>query len=71
MPKKALIAWGGWEGHTPEQSANVVRTLLERNGFDVTLGQGTAIFADPELASFDLIGPSSRCRRSKRPSCRT
>lgn len=57
MPKKALIAWGGWEGHTPEQSANIVRTLLERNGFDVTLGQGTAIFADPELASFDLIVP--------------
>ena len=29
MPKKALIAWGGWEGHTPERSANVIRALLE------------------------------------------
>ena len=57
MPKKALIAWGGWEGHTPERSANVIRALLERNGFAVTLGQGTAMFADPELASFDLIVP--------------
>ncbi|MBZ9775702.1 ThuA domain-containing protein [Mesorhizobium sp. CO1-1-8] len=57
MPRKALIAWGGWEGHTPGQSAKIVRTLLERNGFDVTLGEGTAMFADPELASFDLIVP--------------
>lgn len=57
MAKKALIAWGGWEGHTPERSAEIVRKLLERNGFDVTLGEGTAMFADPELPSFDLIVP--------------
>jgi type 1 glutamine amidotransferase len=57
MAKRALIAWGGWEGHTPERSAKIIRALLERNGFDVTLGQGTAMFADPALASFDLIVP--------------
>ncbi|RVD46377.1 MAG: hypothetical protein EOS30_20785 [Mesorhizobium sp.] len=57
MAKKALIAWGGWEGHTPERSANVVRDMLERNGFAVTIGHGTAMFADPDLASFDLIVP--------------
>ncbi|WP_095091107.1 ThuA domain-containing protein [Mesorhizobium sophorae] len=57
MPKKALIAWGGWQGHTPEQSAKIVRTLLEGNGFDVTLGEGTAMFADPKLSAFDLIVP--------------
>ncbi|TGW05379.1 hypothetical protein EN788_47795, partial [Mesorhizobium sp. M2D.F.Ca.ET.145.01.1.1] len=57
MAKKALIAWGGWEGHTPERSANVVRDMLERNGFTVTIGHGTAMFADPDLASFDLIVP--------------
>jgi type 1 glutamine amidotransferase len=57
MPKKALIAWGGWQGHTPEQSAKIVRTLLERIGFDVTLGEGTAMFADPKLSAFDLIVP--------------
>jgi len=34
-----------------------VRTLLERNGFDVTLGEGTAMFADPKLSAFDLIVP--------------
>lgn len=57
MSKKALIAWGGWEGHTPERSAGIVRNMLERHGFAVALSQGTALFANPELASYDLIVP--------------
>lgn len=55
--RKALIAWGGWEGHTPERSANIIREMLERNGFEVRIGQGSAMFADPELGKFDLIVP--------------
>ncbi len=55
--RKALIAWGGWEGHTPERSANIIRDMLERNGFEVSIGQGTALFADPDLGKFDLIVP--------------
>ena len=35
IKKKALIVWGGWEGHTPERSATVVRGMLEKHGFDV------------------------------------
>lgn len=57
MPKRALVTWGGWDGHTPERSANIVRELLQRNGFDVRLEQGTSPFADPELGAFDLIVP--------------
>ena len=53
----ALITWGGWEGHTPERSANIIREMLEQNGFEVSLGQGTAPFADSELGKFDLIVP--------------
>jgi hypothetical protein len=55
--RKALIAWGGWEGHTPERSANIIRDMLERNGFDIRIGHGTALFADPDLGKFDLIVP--------------
>jgi uncharacterized protein len=55
--RKALIAWGGWEGHTPERSANIIREMLERNGFEVRIGQGSAMFADPDLGKFDLIVP--------------
>ena len=35
--KKALIVWGGWEGHTPQQSADLVRGMLDGHGFAVTV----------------------------------
>jgi uncharacterized protein len=55
--KTALIVWGGWEGHTPERSAAVVRAMLERNGFAVRVENATKAFADPAIASLDLIVP--------------
>lgn len=55
--KTALIVWGGWEGHTPEASATVMKTSLEAAGFDVTMDASTETFADPNLARFDLIMP--------------
>ena len=58
MAKMALIAWGGWEGHTPERSAEIARGLLASHGFDVTVVNGTSIFADPDLSRFDLIVPA-------------
>ncbi|MET3899821.1 type 1 glutamine amidotransferase [Devosia sp. UYZn731] len=35
--RKALVVWGGMELHTPERSANVVRDLLQAEGFAVTV----------------------------------
>jgi uncharacterized protein len=58
MKKQALIVWGGWDGHTPERSANIVRELLTENGFDVRLETETSAFADPDLGRFDLIVPA-------------
>ncbi|MCJ8323943.1 MAG: ThuA domain-containing protein [Rhizobiales bacterium] len=55
--KTALIAWGGWEGHTPEASANVVKNMLEKHNFKVTVEAGTQAFAKPNLGEFDLIVP--------------
>jgi uncharacterized protein len=55
--KTALIVWGGWEGHTPELSANIARALLEANEFDVVLENNSAAFADPDLKRFDLVVP--------------
>ncbi len=57
MSKRALVAWGGWEGHEPRQSAEVVASYLRHDGIDVTLVAGTAAFANPDLATFDLIVP--------------
>lgn len=55
--KQALIVWGGWEGHTPEQSAAVVADILRANGFAVTVSDTTAAWADPNLGAMDLIVP--------------
>jgi len=57
MTKLALIFWGGWEGHTPERSAILVKAMLERNDFTVRLETGTKVLTDPELGKFDLIVP--------------
>ena len=55
--KKALIVWGGWEGHTPERSAIVVRGILDRNGFDVRVETSTAAYADKAIHDLSLIVP--------------
>ena len=55
--RQALIVWGGWDGHTPEQSAAVVAGLLRGNGFVVTVSPTTAAYADPGLGAMDLIVP--------------
>jgi uncharacterized protein len=55
--KKALICWGGWEGHTPERSTDVARDLLEKNGFHVRVEKGTAALADSAIHDLSLIVP--------------
>ncbi len=55
--KSALIAWGGWDGHTPEQSAAVVAAMLRAHGFAVTVTEGTGAFGDAGLPRYDLIVP--------------
>ena len=35
MPNRALIVWGGWEGHEPEQVADLFAGMLESEGFEV------------------------------------
>jgi type 1 glutamine amidotransferase len=55
MKKRALIPWGGWAGHRPEEGANIVAQILSDDGFDVTLTPDYAAFAD--AATFDLVVP--------------
>ena len=57
MSKSALIVWGGWEGHTPERSANLVRDMLTGHGFEVTVDTTTEAFTDPDLGAHSLIVP--------------
>jgi type 1 glutamine amidotransferase len=55
MKKRALIPWGGWAGHRPEEGANIVAQILSDDGFDVTLTPDYAALA--EAATFDLVVP--------------
>jgi uncharacterized protein len=57
MVKSALIVWGGWDGHEPEQCAHIVRDMLTEEGFSVTIKTETAAFADPGLKDLSLIVP--------------
>jgi type 1 glutamine amidotransferase len=55
--RQALIVWGGWDGHEPEEGARVVKAMLEEEGFGVRVETTTAVFADPEIADLSLIVP--------------
>ena len=55
--KKALVAWGGWEGHAPQESSEITRTMLENNHFAVDVVEGNKAFRDPDSSRYDLILP--------------
>ena len=55
--KRALIAWGGWEGHQPKECADIVAGLLRGQGLAVEVEKTAAVFGDLELSRFDLIVP--------------
>lgn len=55
---KALIVWGGWDGHQPEQVADIFRGQLDAEGFEVDVQATLEAFADVDyLKSLDLIVP--------------
>lgn len=59
MKKSALIVWGGWLGHQPEEVAGLFKGILEKEGFDVEVSDTLEAYADPEkLKSLDLIVPN-------------
>jgi type 1 glutamine amidotransferase len=58
MAQRALIVWGGWEGHEPEQVANVFADALRRHDFDVDVSDTLDRLLDGEqLVGLDLIVP--------------
>lgn len=54
--KKALVVWGGWDGHEPEQVANLFNDILSDSGFEVEVSGSMDAFARP-LDGFHLIVP--------------
>lgn len=55
--REALIVWGGWSGHEPEQCAAILADILRENGLRVHLENATKAFLSPALPSLSLIVP--------------
>jgi type 1 glutamine amidotransferase len=55
--REALIVWGGWSGHEPEQCAVIIKSMLEEDGFKVYVENTTEAFADPTIHDLSLIVP--------------
>ena len=55
--REALIVWGGWSGHEPEQGARIVAAMLAGEGFKVRVESTTEAFADPAIHGLSLIVP--------------
>lgn len=58
MSRKALIVWGGWEGHQPKQVAEFFGRLLIEDGFEVEISDTLDAFKDEKkLMGLSLIVP--------------
>lgn len=55
--RSALIVYGGWAGHEPEECAAIYRRWLHEDGFSVRMATDTAALADPSLHELSLIVP--------------
>ena len=56
--KKALMTWGGWDGHEPKQCVDIFQPILEAEGFEVTVTDTLDILTDKNfMSSFDLVVP--------------
>ena len=59
MTKKAIMVWGGWEGHEPKQCVDIFAPILEEEGFAVTISDTLDAYKDRDLmAEQDLVVPA-------------
>jgi hypothetical protein len=58
MAKKALIVWGGWDGHQPREVAAIFKRILTEDGFDAEVSDTLDAFKDrSKLMGLNLIVP--------------
>jgi hypothetical protein len=58
MSKKALMVWGGWDGHEPKQCVDVFAPMLQDAGFELQISDSLDIYKDEDLMSeLNLIVP--------------
>jgi type 1 glutamine amidotransferase len=58
MAKKALIVYGGWEGHEPAPTSKRFMDVLEGHGYEVDRLDSLDVFTDDKrMSNYDLIVP--------------
>jgi uncharacterized protein len=58
MSRKALVVWGGWDGHQPDKVAEIFRRVLAQDGFEVEVADTLDAFKDEaKLMDLSLIVP--------------
>jgi len=58
MAKKALLVWGGWDGHEPKQCVDVFAPFLSQNGFLVEISDNLDTYLDRDkMLALDLVVP--------------
>lgn len=56
--KRALMVWGGWEGHEPKQCVEIFAPFLRDQGYEVFIYDTLDVYLNTELMrSLDLIVP--------------
>ena len=62
MMKRALMVWGGWEGHEPKQCVDVFAPFLEEQGYEVRIENTLDVYTEEEyMKTADLIVPVWTC----------
>jgi len=58
MNKKALMVWGGWDGHEPKQCVDIFAPYLREQGYDLEISDTLDIYLDSaKMHALDLIVP--------------
>jgi type 1 glutamine amidotransferase len=55
--QRALIVWGGWEGHKPRECAEILADLLREDGFEVMSTNDLTALGGPDIEAMDLVIP--------------
>ena len=56
--RKALMVWGGWDGHEPKQTVEVFAPVLQEEGFEVTVSDTLDSYLDRDMmGELSLVVP--------------
>jgi type 1 glutamine amidotransferase len=56
--KRALMVWGGWDGHEPKQCVDIFAPYLQEQGYEVRISDSLDVYTEKDyMQSLQLIVP--------------